>query len=370
MRTLAVVGGGVIGLSCALRAAEKGWQVTVYEPDRGVAASEVAAGMLGIAGESRTGEDTYLAFAEQAMSRWPAFLERLGDERVVAASSSLMVGVDSADVGELTMVAEWLRGRGHPVEPLTGKEIRALEPAVSARVRGGFGAAGEIAVDNRRLLQVLSDGARTAGVKIVANRITDLADVPGDQVLLAAGVGSEMLWPGLGVYPSKGEVLRLGWASGALPPPKHVVRGRINGRAVYVVPRRNGVVVGATQYDNGSDRLPAAGGVADLLSDAIELMPPLREYRLLAAEAGLRPATPDGMPVIGRLDDRTVVATGHGRNGILMCPITAELVADVLSGKGIDNPAIDPARMVQRGDEAKRSSTVQSGDEAKRSSTV
>jgi glycine oxidase len=88
-----------------------------------------------------------------------------------------------------------------------------------------------------------------------------------------------------------------------------------------------------------------AGGVADLLSDAIELMPSLREYRLLSAEAGLRPATPDGMPLIGRVDDRTVVATGHGRNGILMSAITAELVAETLAGKTIDNPSIDARRL-------------------------
>ncbi|PYE16823.1 glycine oxidase [Williamsia limnetica] len=345
MKTLTIVGGAVIGLSCALRAAESGWEVTVYEPDQTCAASRVAAGMLGIAGESRTGEDAYLAFAEQAMSRWPAFLERLGDDRIVAASSSLMVGVDSADVGELTMVADWLRGRGHPVEPLTGKEIRILEPAVSSRIRSGFRAGGELAVDNRRLLQVLSDRAAEAGVRTVRSQVTDLADVRGDQVVLAAGVNSALLSPDLGVYPSKGEVLRLGWATGALPPPEHVVRGRINGRAVYVVPRHDGVVVGATQYDGGDDRLPVAGGVADLLSDAIELMPSLREYRLLSAEAGLRPATPDGMPLIGRVDDRTVVATGHGRNGILMSAITAELVAETLAGKTIDNPSIDAGRL-------------------------
>ncbi|ORM26887.1 glycine oxidase ThiO [Williamsia sp. 1135] len=344
MKTLGIVGGAVIGLSCALYAAENGWQVTVYEPDETSAASRVAAGMLGIAGESRTGEDAYLAFAEQAMSRWPAFLERFGDDRIVAASSSLMVGVDSADVGELTMVADWLRGRGHPVEPLTGKDIRALEPTVSARIRSGFCASGELAVDNRRLLQVLSDRASAAGVRTVRSHVADLADVPGDQVLLAAGVGSATLWPDLGVYPSKGEILRLGWSVGALPPPKHVVRGRINGRAVYVVPRHDGVVVGATQYDGGDDRLPGAGGVADLLSDAIELMPPLREYRLLSAEAGLRPATPDGMPLIGRLDDRTVVATGHGRNGILMSAVTAELITEVLAGRAIDNSSIDAGR--------------------------
>jgi glycine oxidase len=344
MRTLSIVGGGVIGLACAVRAAESGWQTTVYEPDQETAASRVAAGMLGIAGESRTGDDVYLAFAEHSMSRWPAFVERLGDEHVVAASSSLLVGVDSADIGELTVIADWLSDRGHPVQPLTGRDIREKEPAVSGRVRRGYLATHEMAVDNRRLLTVLAAEAASLGVRTEATLVHDLAEVPGDQIVLAAGVGSPTLWPGLPVHPSKGEVLRLGWTPGALRPPKHVVRGRINGRAVYVVPRPDGVVVGATQYDSGIDRLPRAGGVADLLVDAIELMPSLSEYHLLSAEAGLRPATPDGLPLIGRLDERTIVATGHGRNGILMCPVTAEMVAEMLCDKEIDQPAIDPGR--------------------------
>lgn len=135
MKTLTIVGGAVIGLSCALRAAENGWEATVYEPDE---TSAPVAAACWHAGRAARVEDAYLAFAEAAMARWPAFLDRLGDDRIVAASSSLMVGVDSADIGELTMVADWLRGRGHPVQPLIGKDIRALEPAVSARVRSGF----------------------------------------------------------------------------------------------------------------------------------------------------------------------------------------------------------------------------------------
>ncbi|HEY9314721.1 glycine oxidase ThiO [Williamsia sp.] len=344
MKTLGIVGGGVIGLSCALRAAESGWQVTIHDPVRADAASAVAAGMLGIAGESRTGEDTYLAFAERAMARWPAFLERLADPGVIAARASVMAGVDSADVGELTMAADWLGERGHPVQSLTGKEIRELEPAVSTRVRRGFLAGREMAVDNRRLLAVLTDAVAEVGVRRVEGEIIDLDSLPDDQVLLTAGVASAKLWPGLPVYPSKGEVLRLGWARGALAPPKHVVRGLINGRAVYIVPRSDGVVVGATQYDGDADLQPVVGGVADLLADAIELMPSLREYRLLSADAGLRPLTPDGLPIIGRLDNRTWAATGHGRNGILMCAITADLVADMLAGYSIDEPAIDPGR--------------------------
>ena len=204
MKSLAIVGGAVIGLACAVRAAESGWQVTVYdpghlEPQRGggqlvsTAASRVAAGMLGIAGESRTGDDVYLAFAEQAMSRWPEFVDRLGDDQVVAASSSLMVGVDSADVGELAMVAEWLTRRGHPIEPLTGREIRALEPAVSGRVRSGYLAAREMAVNNRRLLAVRRPEPAVRSVPALFLTETGVLDsLQGTLVLLAdAGFSDE-----------------------------------------------------------------------------------------------------------------------------------------------------------------------------------
>jgi len=130
----------------------------------------------------------------------------------------------------------------------------------------------------------------------------------------------------------KGEVLRLRWRKGCMPVPQRVIRARVHGRQVYLVPRPDGVVVGATQYEHGRDTAPVVTGVRELLDDACAVVPALGEYELAECAAGLRPMTPDNLPIVGRLDDRTLVATGHGRSGFLLAPWTAEAIAGELRG--------------------------------------
>jgi glycine oxidase len=112
-----------------------------------------------------------------------------------------------------------------------------------------------------------------------------------------------------------------------MPLPRRVVRARVHGRPLYLVPRDDGVVVGATQYEHGRDTAPSVTGVRELLDDACTVMPCLGEYEVAECAAGLRPMTPDNMPLVGRLDERTLVATGHGRSGFLLAPWTAERIA-------------------------------------------
>jgi glycine oxidase len=106
-----------------------------------------------------------------------------------------------------------------------------------------------------------------------------------------------------------------------------VIRARVHGRQVYLVPRADGVVVGATQYEHGRDTAPAVSGVRDLLDDACAVVPALGEYEFAECSAGLRPMTPDSLPIVGRLDERTLVAAGHGRSGFLLAPWTADAIA-------------------------------------------
>ncbi|BDH59285.1 FAD-dependent oxidoreductase [Tsukamurella sp. PLM1] len=108
------------------------------------------------------------------------------------------------------------------------------------------------------------------------------------------------------------------------------VRARVHGRSVYVVPRADGVVVGATQYENDRDLSPRIGPVVDLLDDAFTVLPFLREYDLVSVDAGHRPTTPGNVPVIARLGERRFAATGHGRNGILLSPVTGVRAADMV----------------------------------------
>ena len=126
--------------------------------------------------------------------------------------------------------------------------------------------------------------------------VNDLSGVEADAVVIANGIDAPALWPGLPVRPVKGEVLRLRWRKGCMPLLQRVIRARVHGRQVYLVPRRDGVVVGATQYEHGRDTAPVVSGVRDLLDDACAVVPALGEYELAECAAGLRPMTPDNLP--------------------------------------------------------------------------
>jgi glycine oxidase len=184
-------------------------------------------------------------------------------------------------------------------------------------------------VDNRALIDGLAAACEQLGVEW-EGPVGDLTSVRTDTVVIANGIDAPALWPGLPIRPVKGEVLRLRWRKGCMPLPQRVIRARVHGRQVYLVPRADGVVVGATQYEHGRDTAPAVSGVRDLLDDACTVMPALGEYELAECLAGLRPMTPDNLPLVGRLDERTLIAAGHGRSGFLLAPWTAEQIASEL----------------------------------------
>ena len=327
--SVAVVGGGVIGLSVARRAALDGWTVCVHRSDE-YGASWVAGGMLAPHSEGWPGEERLLQLGLASLALWNegAYLDGLPDS-VVTARESLVVAVDRADAADLKTVGEWLAAQGHPVALTTA--ARDVEPLLAQGIRHGFRAETELAVDNR----VLVDGlvAHCERLEVAwAPPVDSLAEVRADFVVIANGIDAPSLWPGLPIRPVKGEVLRLRWRRGCMPVPKRVIRARVHGRQVYLVPRHDGVVVGATQYEHGRDTAPAVTGVRELLDDACAVMPALGEYEFAECAAGLRPMTPDGVPLVGRLDERTLVAGGHGRSGFLLAPWTAEAILGELNG--------------------------------------
>jgi glycine oxidase len=325
---LAVVGGGVIGLAVARRALLDGWQVRVHRSDqRG--ASWVAGGMLAPHSEGWPGEEELLALGLQSLALWhDGFLDGLPEE-VVTSRESLVVAVDRADVDELRTVAGWLASQGHPVQLTTA--ARDVEPLLAQGIRHGFRAETELAVDNRLVVEALAAHCERLGVQW-AGPVTSLEQTrDADVTVLANGIDAPTLWPGLPVRPVKGEVLRLRWRRGCVPVPQRVIRARVHGRQVYLVPRADGVVVGATQYEHGRDTAPAVTGVRDLLDDACAVLPALGEYELAECAAGLRPMSPDNLPIVGRVDERTLVAVGHGRSGFLLAPWTAQRIAQELT---------------------------------------
>ncbi|MGH3904320.1 MAG: glycine oxidase ThiO, partial [Pseudonocardiaceae bacterium] len=349
--TVAVVGGGVIGLSCAWRAASAGFTVTVFDPAPGSGASHVAGGMLAPVTEAVPGEQEVLALGAAALRRWPDFAAELataGADPGLSVQGTLVVALDPGDRAELDRLGEQLSRMGRRVELLVGREVRRAEPSLGPQVRRALSVPGDLSVDNRALLDALLVACRRAGVQFRAQRCERLP--VADVVVLAAGAHSAALHPVLhaAIRPVKGEILRLRARAGTLAPPSRTVRAIVGGRRPYLVPRPGGrVVLGATQRETGFDTDVTAGGVLELLTDAERVLPAIAEYALEETVAGLRPGSPDNLPLIGELEPGVLAATGHHRNGILLAPLTAEAVLALLRGDPVPPEAVpaEPSRL-------------------------
>lgn len=330
--SVAVVGGGIIGLAIAWRLAQRGQEVRVYDPAAGNGAWQVAAGMLAPSGEFGFGLPALGCLLAESARRWPGFAASLfaetGMDLGYDDAGTLSVALTADDLAEATRL--W---RFQQLTPMRTSELRVLEPALSPRVRAGAYAPDDRQVDPRLVVAALRESLVRTGVRMVTERVEKLTDLDASTVVVAAGCGTAAL-TGLPVRPVKGQVIRLRGEPGLL---RHVVSARVDGAHVYLVPRADGeIVVGATQEERG-DRVITAGGVLGLLRSAVDLIPDLAEAELVEAVAGHRPGTPDNAPLLGALDDRTVVAAGHFRNGVLLAPITADLIADL-----IDTGKADP----------------------------
>jgi glycine oxidase len=329
---VAIVGGGVIGLSIAWRAARSGLgRIAVYDPqlatDTPAQSSWAAAGMLAPVTEVHYGEEALLTLTLAARDGWAAFAAEVEDAAGLSpgyrTAGTLSVARDADDLARFDDLATFQAKLGLEVTRMRAREARTLEPALSPRVRGAFVVTGDHSVDNRALVLALRAACRAAGVDLIAEPVRDLRELHAGTVILAAGAASTRLLPELGVRPVKGQLLHLRG--------EPLLTRTIRGVDTYLVPRGDGrLIVGATVEEKGEDVTATAGGIYELLRAAYELVPGVTELAFTEAVVGLRPATPDNAPVIGRWDDRLVVATGHYRNGILLAPVTADLVVELL----------------------------------------
>lgn len=332
--SVAVVGGGVIGLAVAWRCAQAGQRVRLYDPQPGGGASQVAAGMLAPVSEAYFGESALTGLLVAAARRWPEFAAELRGHGDVGFrdEGTLVVALTADDRAEAERLWAYQASLGLPVIPLSAAKLREREPALHPRVCAGALAATDYQVDPRRLIAALRSAAIAAGVEIVPETVADLAELAPAKVVVAAGCGSREL-TGLPVRPVKGQLLRLRAPAG-VPGFGHVIRGWADGRRVYLVPRADGeVVVGATE-DERTDAVPTAGAALDLLRAAVDLVPELAEYELVEVSVGHRPGTPDNAPLLGPLAPDLVAATGHYRHGILLTPVTADAVTQLVVSGG------------------------------------
>ena len=340
-----VVGGGVIGCAVARELARRGARVRLFESRTvGAGATQASAGILApyIEGHER---GLLFDLGVRSLAMYDSFVREVGEESGLEIEyrrcGTLEVATDAAAAARLSRTAA--------TEPhlrwLNAAEARAREGALAASMEGALFAAGHGYVAVPSLMDALAWAALRHGVQLeAAHRVTgvrangrgvtisteDGTSWSAGQVVIAAGSWAgqlDMADPAAShVRPVRGQLIRLHWRGAPL---SHIVWGP----DCYVVPWQNHtVLVGATVEDVGFDERTTAAGVRDLLDAVCELLPEAWGATFLEARVGLRPATPDGLPFLGASEqsDRIVYATGHYRNGVLLAPLTARLVADLI----------------------------------------
>jgi glycine oxidase len=347
-----VIGGGVIGLAVAWRTRERGLTVTLIEESPGRGASWAAAGMLAPVTEVHPGEDRVLALGVESLRLYPDFVARLEEVTGLATgygtSGTLMVAPNNDDYETLLDIFSLQQRLGLDVIPLTRKQAREIEPGLVPGMRAAWQASGDHYIDNRALADALTEACKRSGVDLLADTVAEITvdgDVAGG-VKLASGAtlasGAVVLaagcWSGsIGgipdevrppVRPVKGQLLYLRGE-----PDEPLITHNVRGARVYLVPRSDGrLIIGSTVEERGFDTTITGGAVYELLRRAFELVPGIAELELIECVAGLRPGSPDNAPMVGATAlEGLFVATGHFRNGILMTPVTAESMAELLA---------------------------------------
>ena len=363
MSDVAIVGAGLIGLATAYELAKRGARVTVYDRDEPArAASWAGAGMLAPYSEELP-DAAMLSFCRAALDDYPRFVDELRERTGVDArfvrAGTMHVALDDATFAALRARAATYAANGGDVDVLDRAGALAREPMVSKQCAGAAFVANEAQVDNRRLGRALTAACEALNVRFErvenvaleadARRVRGLRTprgfAPASFVVNAAGA-----WAGelagvpehvrVPVRPVAGEMLALAVPAGAM-------RALVWLGHRYLVPRGDGrLLVGATVEERGFDARVTAGGVHDLLAAALAAAPALAPFALVETWAGLRPATPDGRPFLGETAlAGYVVATGHYRNGILLAPASARLIAGTIAGGDAVPTAFWPQRI-------------------------
>lgn len=318
-RDVTVVGDGIIGLAIANEALDRGWAVTLVGEARPGAASNAAAGMLAPFAEDEVGADALAPLMNASLEMYPAWLARVAPQVRLQSQGSLFLARDRDRLVQLRHEERRRRegGAGSGARWLDRDALFDAEPALSPRMLGGFVVERERAVDPRRLRVALRERFEARRGRAAVGGVT----------VRACGA-----WTDPWVRPVRGQALLL---SGA-PLLSHVIRTP----DVYLVPRGEQLYVGATSEEKAFDVRPTAGETLELLREAFRLVPGIAELALDEVLVGLRPATRDHLPVIGHVAPEEIVASGHYRNGVLLAPITARLVADLIETGEV--PALAP----------------------------
>lgn len=337
--SVAVIGAGIIGLSCAWELSKRSVQVTIYdrgEPGRG--ATHAAAGMLGARYEclaAETANPPLLELCMKGAGMWREFAASLGSisghDIHLIQSDTLALADDPRDGKALEALAKKLSRSLPDVEFIDRHELRQREPSLSEDVAGAIRIIGEGHVSNRISVKALLAACHKSNVKIVSNTPASCVDTSKhDVVLWTVGASEDM--DHLGIAPVKG-------AAFSLKPGSHLPSSTIRFGNQYIVPKHDRVIIGATVEPGVRYFQPDAALIEDLRAQAANICPSIQSAPVVEVWSGLRPATSDHAPLLGRLSDGRYVATGHYRNGILLAPITAKILADMIIDRKTDDLA-------------------------------
>ncbi len=356
---LIIIGGGIIGLATGWRMRQAGWEVTLFDKRRaGEGASWAAAGMLAVCAELEPGQEAGFALGRDSQLRWPGFVRDLeiatGQTVGYRETGTLEVAVSDKDVARLRDSYTFFKQLDAPMQWFTKDAACDLEPALSHHIQAALFAVEDYHVDARAVVTALREAFLRSGGKLIEDcavkalrvedhQISDVETAQGvyeaDHVLLAAGWEARDLMLPLGIdlpiTPVKGQMAALDGSVLRDTVLTHVVRTD----HTYIVPREDGrIVLGASSEPGASDRTITEEAIAELVQGAIEIVPVLRDCPVIDRWAGVRPASPDGMPILGPSGwAHLTLATGHHRNGILWAPASIDLLCDYIQS-GVESP--------------------------------
>lgn len=363
---IAVVGAGIIGLSSALTLASRSHEVTVFDPDPMSGASHHAGGMLAPYAEVVYQQEALFPLMRESRRLYPELLALVDAHTQLPTGyrgeGTLVVAGDRADAQHLRELAEYQNERGMDVQQIPVSSARDMEPALSPRLSGAVAIHEDTQLFPRIFMRALKDAAEHLGVRFIDERVTliegntltstDSASsrscvYQADQIVNAAGLQAGTLghWSNH-LRPVYGDIIRVGVPEHMRPLCSRVIRAFVEDRPVYIIPRADHTIaIGATTREDGRAE-PSAGGVYQLLSDAIRIVPGIEECDFIEATAGARPGTPDDLPYIGRVHEHQIVCSGFFRHGILLAALAAKVSADLVEGRPvhIDISACDPNR--------------------------
>ncbi len=353
---IVIIGGGVIGLAIARALALRGApDICLLERlQLGTEASFAAGGMLAPQAEADS-RDEFFDLLCHSRDLYPAFAEALKDETGIDIeldqTGTLYLAFNEHDQLDIDRRYEWQANAGLSVERLTREETLMFEPNISPNITGALRFPLDTQVENRRLLTALANSVEQLGVtmatginveslQITDNRVVGIQTSSGhvscSTVVVAAGAWTGLVHPAVKTEPIRGQMICLS----AKP---QLARHVIYSPRGYLVPRQDGrVLAGSTSEKAGFVKEVTVGGLKTILTNATEISPEVTTLPMVDSWSGLRPRAADGLPVLGPCGeiDGLIFATGHYRNGILLTPITGELIASVILDQ--PPPALTP----------------------------